>query len=108
MRYGKKKVNKILNEVLAAVYSTELGVEHNHKFLTMLELIKEEHLLVDRRVSSLPEYTTAIIIDFIEYKLSYKDIMKKYHCSQRSLIGLLVDCAEGDGRVRAEIEFRRH
>ena len=108
MRYGKKQVNKIIDRIMSAAYATELGLENNHNFENELEMIKEEYLLIDRRVSSLPEYTSNIVADFIEFKLSYKDIMDKYHCSQRSLRSLLWDCADSDDRVAQEIELRRH
>ena len=107
MRYGKKHVNEIINRILKAAEDTGLGVENNFKFGKELELIKEEFMLVDRRVSSLPEYTSNIVRDFVEFKLSYKDIMEKYHCSQRNLRGLLMDCADGDDRVWKEIVSRR-
>lgn len=107
MRYGKKQVNKIIDRILSAAYATELGLENSVKFEHELEMIKEEHLLIDRRVSSLPEYTTEIVQDFIDYKLSYKDIMLKYKCSQRNLRGLLAECADNDERVWQEIELRR-
>ena len=107
MRYGKKQVNKIIERILSAAYKTELGLENSTQFEHELELIKEEHLLIDRRVSSLPEYTTQIVADFIEFKLSYKDIMLKYKCSQRNLRGLLAQCADSDDRVWQEIELRR-
>ena len=108
MRYSKKHVNKIIELILDKAFSHELGLEHSIKFDKEVSLIKEEHLLIDRRLSSLPEYATAIVKDFLERGLSYKSIMVKYHCSQRSLISLLDECAENDDRVRSEIEDRRH
>jgi hypothetical protein len=108
MRYSKKQVNKIIDRVISAAHAAELGLEHNVKFEKRVELIREEHLLIDRRVSALPEYTTSIVSDFLELKLSYKDLMEKYHCSGRNLRGLLMECGESDDRVWREIESRRH
>ena len=108
MRYGKHKVNEIINTILEAAYKTGLGLEHNIKFEKRVEMIREEHELVDRRVSSLPEYISDILKDFLELRLSYKDMMLKYHCSERNLKGLLLECAESDDRVWNEIDERRH
>jgi len=108
MRYGKKKVNVIIDLVLEAAYETKLGLEHDVKFEKRVEMIREEYELVDRRVSALPEYISDILKDFLEARLSYKDIMLKYHCSERNLKGLLLECAESDDRVWQEIDVRRH
>jgi len=108
MRFGKKQVNNIIDQVVEAVNKRYAESEHDYELETSIKLIREEHLLIDRRVSSLPEYTTSIVKDFLELKLSYKDIMLKYHCSQRSLRGLLAECADSDDRVWKEIESRRH
>ena len=108
MRYSKTHVNDILDQVYAAMRETELGVENNHVFIQELEMIREEHLLVDRRKSALPEYTSDVLHDFMELKLSYKELMAKYHCSMRTVQGLLLECAENDERVYNEIEMRRH
>ena len=106
MRFGKKTVNKIIDRVVAAA---NCSVNFDScAFEKEVETIREEYLLVDRRISSLPEYTSNIVADFLDFKLSYKDIMEKYHCSQRSLRSLLWDCADADDRVAKEIELRRH
>ena len=40
--------------------------------------------------------------------ISAKEIMRKYHCSMRTVRGLLMELAEDDERVYNEIELRRH
>ena len=108
MRYSKAQVNEIVNKILDAVKATDLGAENNADFQYRLEMIREEHLLVDRRKSSIPEYRNDILRDFMDVKRSYKDIMRKYKCSMRTLRSLLDECAEDDPRVAEEIELRRH
>ena len=108
MRYSKTHVNEILDQVFKAMRETDLGIENNNHFVKELELIREEHLLVDRRKSSLPEYTSLILHDFMERKFSYKELTEKYHCSKRTVRSLLFECAESDERVYNEIEARRH
>ena len=104
MRYSKKHVNEILDQVIEAVKS-----KFDYPTIdSQIEMIREEHLLVDRRKSSIPEYRTDILRDFMQLKLSYKDLMKKYHCSMRTVKSLLLECAETDERVYNEIEYRRH
>jgi len=106
MRYSKKHVNEIIEQILTSVHediSNEMVVNHD-----AIKLIKEEHLLIDRRLSSIPEYRSDILRDFMTLKLSYKELMGKYHCSERTVKKLLLECAEDDERVYAEIEFRRH
>lgn len=102
MRYSKKHVNEIVDQILR-----ECEVELDTHYES-IELIREEHLLIDRRKSSIPEYRSDILRDFMQLKLSYKDLMKKYHCSMRTVKSLLMECAETDERVWAEIEYRRH
>ncbi len=108
MRYGKNRVNIIIDAILKAAYKTGLGLENNVKFEKRVEMIREEYELIDRRISSLPEYTSNILKDFLELRLSYKDLMLKYHCSERNLKGLLLECAESDDRVWHEMDVRRH
>ncbi len=107
MRYSKTHVNEIIDQVVEAAIKEELGVEFGD-FPKNLELIREEHLLIDRRKSSIPEYQTDIIHDFMTLKFSYKELMKKYHCSMRTVRTLLMECGEDDPRIWAEIEYRRH
>ncbi len=106
MRYSKKHVNEIINEVVKAL--EEFNGESCYEELKEIELIREEHLLIDRRLSSIPEYRSDILRDFMTLKLSYKELMRKYHCSERTVKKLLLECAEDDERVYAEIDFRRH
>jgi hypothetical protein len=106
MRYTKTQVNGIINEILYIAYKTGLGLENSIHFTRDLELIKEQHLLIDRRKSAIPEYRSEILRDFMEFRMSYKDIMNKYHCSERTVKALLQECAEEDGRVMKEMEFR--
>ncbi len=108
MRYGKMHVMRIIDQVVAAAESAELGIENSAKFQTALELIKEEHLLIDRRTTSLPEYRTNILMDFMDIRMSYKDIMAKYHCSMDTLKKLLIECGENDDRILEEMESRKH
>jgi len=104
MRYSKTHVNEIVNQVIEVFANmVDLALTGDE-----IELIREEHRLIDRRKSSIPEYRTEILRDFMEFKLSYKELMKKYHCSMRTVRSLLLECAEDDERVYAEIEFRRH
>lgn len=107
MRYAKQTVNKIVNRVIDAFKSADLGIENNHHVMEKIELIREEFQLVDRRTSSLEEYTTEIVYDFMKNQFSYKELMKKYHCSFYLLMKVLEDCAESDPRVAKEIDFRR-
>jgi len=102
MKYSKKHVNEIVDQVLDVVVNANAWPEKE------LELIREEHLLIDRRKSSIPEYRSDILRDFMKLKLSYKELMKKYHCSMRTVRGLLIECAEDDERIAAEMEYRRH
>ena len=107
MRYGKKKVNRIVDQILVAARMAGkdvvgFDVEFEHK----VEMIREQYRLVDRRLSSTPEYATEIIIDFLEHALSYKDLMRKYHCSERTVKSLLLDAASSDHRIRDEIAYR--
>lgn len=102
MRYSKTHVNEIVDAIIVILKSDRMDCDHQ------INLIKEEHRLIDRRLSSTPEYRTEIVHDFLELKYSYKDLMKKYHCSMRTVRSLLLDCAEDDERVYNEIEFRRH
>ena len=105
MKYSKKHVNEIIDQIIETVYEAQA----NHKPpANGIELIREEHLLIDRRKSSIPMYRTEILHDFMALKLSYKELMRKYHCSMRTVRGLLMECAEDDERVYNEIEFRRH
>lgn len=106
MRYSKKHVNEIVAEVLNQV-SHLLESNNPGEFDQQIELIREEHLLIDRRVTSLPEYATDVVRDFLELGLSYKELMAKYHCSMRTLKKLLYECSESDQRVYNEIEMRR-
>lgn len=108
MRYSKTHVNEIVNKVIELAEETQLGIENSLTFQRDLELLKEEHLLIDRRKSSIPTYRTEILRDFMEFKLSYKELMTKYHCSMRTVKSLLLECAEDDQRVYDEIEYRRH
>lgn len=108
MRYTKTKVNKIIDRIIDAVSESDSAVGNDIKLLSKISMIKEEYLLVDRRVSSLPEYTSEIIHDFINNQHSYKELMKKYHCSFRTLMVTLNDGAVSDDRIRDEIELRRH
>ena len=107
MRYGKNKVTMITDEVVATAIRHCPDLADSVEFEREIMLLKEEYELVDRRISALPEYATAVVEDFLEFKLSYKDMMLKYHCSARNLISLLDDCAESDDRVKVEIEARR-
>ena len=106
MRYSKTHVNEIVDQVMEAV---EDAVSKGH-FVddAIIELIREEHRLIDRRKSSIPEYRSDILRDFMELKFSYKELMAKYHCSMRTVRSLLLECAEDDERVYNEIEARRH
>jgi len=107
MRYGKREVNMIVDQlVIAARMSGKDVVKFDVKFEHQVEMIREQHKLIDRRISSLFEYTTGIIIDFLDKELSYKDLMRKYHCSERTLKTLLCGAALVDDRVRDEIELR--
>ncbi len=103
MKYSKKHVNEIIDQVIKVLEVHPLAGEEKE-----IELIREEHLLIDRRISSIPEYRSDILRDFMTLKLSYKELMRKYHCSERTVKKLLMECAEDDERVYAEIEFRRH
>ena len=105
MRYSKKHVNEIIDQVVKAFEEVN-GLSYEEE--KAVDLIKEEHLLIDRRISSLPEYKTEVVRDFMETSLSYKELMKKYHCSMRTVKALLLKCAENDERVYDEIELRRH
>ncbi len=106
MRYSKTHVNEIIDQVMAIINEC---VNNDQVIDTSaIELIREEHLLIDRRKSSIPTYRTEILRDFMEFKLSYKELMAKYHCSQRTVKSLLLECAEDDERVYNEIEYRRH
>jgi len=105
VRYSKTHVNEIIDQVMEAMPIPEVDA---HIFENQLMLIREEHLLVDRRKSSIPEYQTDIIYDFMTLKFSYKELMKKYHCSMRTVRTLLMECGEDDPRIWAEIEYRRH
>lgn len=107
MKYSKKHVNEILDQVFNSMKATGLGIENNHNFVKDLELIREEHLLVDRRKSALPEYASEIAHDFLNLHLSYKELMEKYHCSFRNLRSVLFELAEDDERIYNEIELRR-
>ena len=102
MRYSKKHVNEIVDQVITIMKTERMDIDQQ------LDLIREEHMLVDRRKSSIPEYRTDILRDFMILKLSYKELMRKYHCSERTVKSLLMECAEDDERVYSEIEFRRH
>jgi len=102
VRYSKTHVNEIINQIL-----NECDVEID-TYDKIVLLIREEHLLVDRRKSSIPEYQTDIIHDFMILKFSYKELMKRYHCSLRTVRTLLMECGEDDPRIWAEIEYRRH
>lgn len=104
MRYSKTHVNEIIDQAVEAYQRAKTM----SAFAKELELIREEHLLVDRRKSALPAYTADVLHDFMELKLSYKELMVKYHCSMRTVRGLLLECAENDERVYNEIEIRRH
>jgi len=106
MRYSKKHVNEIIDQIMKAV--EEAAQQEVFVSDSAIELIREEHLLIDRRLSSIPEYRSDILRDFMSLKLSYKELMSKYHCSERTVKKLLMECAEDDERVYAEIEFRRH
>jgi len=106
MRYSKKHVNEIIEQIMNELNFQGCCDEAGNE--KALELIREEHLLIDRRISSLPEYRSDILRDFMVLKLSYKDLMRTYHCSERTVKALLMECAEDDERVYAEIEFRRH
>jgi len=103
MRYSKTHVNEIIDQILNSIDDDSFSVPWDE-----IELIREEHRLVDRRKSSIPTYRTEIVRDFMEFKLSYKELMAKYHCSQRTMRSLLLECAEDDERVYAEMELRRH
>ena len=105
MRYSKTHVNEIVDQILNVISDLSMEIP---TFEKEIELIKEEHLLIDRRKSSIPEYRAEILRDFMELKFSYKELMKKYHCSMRTVRSLLLECAEDDPRVYEEIEFRRH
>lgn len=107
MRYTKTQVRGIVDEVVRAMEGAELGIENNTHFQRELELIKEAHLLIDRRLSPLAEYRTDVLRDFMETRLSYKDIMRKYHASLQTIKTLLAECAENDERVNEEIEARK-
>ncbi len=101
MKYSKKKVNIIIDQIINCI-----GIEHIIGIENELDFIREEHLLIDRRVSSINEYVGEIIVDFLELKYSYKELMKKYHCSMRTIRSLLIGAAHNDERVKAEIQFR--
>ncbi len=108
MRYSKTHVNEIVHLVINAADRIAPALSTDATFQHDLELIREAHLLIDRRTSSIPEYRSEIIRDFMELKLSYKELMKKYHCSMRTVRSLLLECAEDDERIYNEMEFRRH
>lgn len=107
MKFTKKQVNEILEKVMDAMKAADLGIENNHKFLHEVKMIREEHLLIDRRKSSLPEYASEIAFDFLNLHFSYKELMAKYHCSFRNLKMLLDELAESDERIAEEIELRK-
>ena len=104
MRYSKKHVNEIVDAVVEAF--SEIPMDR-YNAERQVELIREEHLLVDRRTTSLPEYASEVVHDFVELKLAYKELMSKYKCSMRTLKKLLHECSESDPRVYEEIEYRR-
>jgi hypothetical protein len=106
MKYSKKHVNEILDQVITAA-NEAIELEDPFKLDKEVELIREEHLLVDQRKSALPEYASEIIFDFIKLQFSYKELMEKYHCSFRNLRSLLFELAEDDERIYDEIELRR-
>ena len=107
MRYSKTHVNEIIDQVLNKANESFIAGFNPVAFDNDIRLIREEHLLVDRRVSSLPEYTADILSDFMKLSLSYKELMAKYHCSFRTLRAVLLEAAEQDQRVYDEIELRR-
>ena len=102
MRYSKTHVNEIVDQIL-----NECHIDIQ-LYGGAIVLIREEHRLIDRRKSSIPEYRNEILRDFMELKFSYKELMGKYHCSMRTVRSLLLECAEDDERVYNEIEQRRH
>ena len=106
MRYGKRQVNEILDKVLDAA-KTAIAEQNQYYLEKQVELIREEHLLVDRRKSALSEYTADILFDFLTLKMSYKELMEKYHCSFRNLRNVLDECAENDVAVADEMQLRR-
>jgi len=107
MRYGKCKINKIIDQiVIAARMSGKDVVEFDVKFEHQVEMIREQYKLIDHRSSALPEYTTEIIIDFIDKQLTYKELMSKYHCSERTMKTLLHGAALVDDRVKDEVWLR--
>ena len=112
MRYSKTHVNEIVFAVIKAYQEAVLNQVEIDQTIAWpneeIDLIKEEHLLIDRRKSSIPEYRAEILRDFMELKFSYKELMDKYHCSMRTVKSLLLECAEDDVRVYNEMEFRRH
>jgi len=106
MRYSKTHVNEIVDQVIE-VYGILPGIDQTEAE-HQIEMIREEHMLIDRRKSSIPEYRAEILRDFMKFKLSYKELMAKYHCSMRTVKSLLLECADEDERVYEEIEWRRH
>ena len=103
MKYGKKKVNRIIEQILEIVYH-DASISDNA--FEKIEFVREEHLLVDRRTSNTRYYLSEIINDFAGHKMSYKDLMKKYHCSERTMKGLLQGIVDANPAVKDEMEFR--
>ena len=107
MRYSKTQVNEIVDQVMGAAHDN-FDTDLDDGFAAAVDLIREEHLLVDRRLSSIPEYLNDIVFDFVTLKLSYKELMAKYHCSMRTVRSLLMEESESNEQVAAELKYRRH
>jgi hypothetical protein len=104
VRYSKKHVNEIIDQIVYNLLSDEIDT---YKIQEAVTLVKEEHKLIDRRTSALPEYASEVVHDFMKRQMAYKELMKKYHCSFRTLNTLLLECAESDPRIYEEMELRR-
>lgn len=101
MRYSKQIVNEIISRVRAYLKNDPEHAEKN------IQLLREEYQLVDRRKSALPAFASNVVHDLLVNCMPYKGLMQKYHCSHRTLMKLLNDCAESDDRVAIEMENRR-
>jgi len=106
MIYSKRKVNEIIDHIITSINEDVARVNYSVDD-DAVNLIREEHGLIDNRTTAIVTYASDIRWDFVTLRLTYKELMEKYHCADRTVRTLLVGMAEDDSELAIEIESRR-
>ena len=106
MRYSKTQVNEIIDKLRDRAQASFDRYWSDVDFEYQIDLIKEEYGLIDKRTRDFDFQLSEIIEDFVSMRLTYKEIAKKYHTSEKNIRRMLNESADDDERIYYEMEYR--